>query len=432
MKYLKSYATIAAHNADTVGDAVRPRVCAIKSDDSVIYHEDTLTPVYVEDLLSMGYAKAVTGSAGTYISILPTCPYRPHLVLDLAEVATNTKQITAGTNNIITWDEVKASGWKDSDIAAIYSGVTLGFTPRPNMFWAVGDTIDNFSVTFSGAEWAVNDYPWGAATNSNGTFAPRYDNDPAKEHAYNNNGFRRTPANVTVTISGIYSSVAQVMFNNMGTTTAFTLNCGGVFIPHDVVGMFEYCYNLETLTINGPFRWDTFRLMINLFENCYKLTSIPYVTSWGRDDEANAVYNTLFPQFDGIRGSACGDGMFANLNALTFLGPRLNMAAMSVTGCTYEGRSQVGAGNVFYTPELTNVRIINLNNCDWDFSSTDTGTYIPKMDVTSIEYLLNHVTDCSSNPHTVKFSALHSGQVSAAAISAAQAKGWTVTFESAE
>jgi hypothetical protein len=160
------------------------------------------------------------------------------------------------------------------------------------------------------------------------------------------------------------------------------------------------------------------------------------VTAWGRDDESTAGYNTIYPHAtsNGRVSGNCG-GIF-NAQSLEFIGPRLNMLAVSLSGCTVDGVNQspipYNGKGVFYCPNLTDVRIINLANNDWNFADNSTYTYAPKLDVTSIEYLLNHVADCSATPHTVTFSTLHQGEISASAISAAAAKGWTVAYQTAE
>jgi hypothetical protein len=112
------------------------------------------------------------------------------------------------------------------------------------------------------------------------------------------------------------------------------------------------------------------------------------------------------------------------------------MNAINLSGATVDGHNQGSlpyAGKpMFNCPVLTDVRIINLNNNDWNFADSSTYTKIPQMDVASIEYLLNNVADCTATPHTVTFSTLHRNDVSASAISAAATKGWTVAWQAAE
>jgi hypothetical protein len=177
-----------------------------------------------------------------------------------------------------------------------------------------------------------------------------------------------------------------------------------------------------------------------MFDGDNSLKSIPYVTGWGRE----STYNTIYPHAEKpYRGSAACGGLF-NATGLESIGPVINMSRISISGYTStetywddrQGQTVTGPVNqdaitgdgkpMFNCPNLTDVRIINLSHNDWNFADGSTYTYIPKMDVTSIEYLLNHVEDCSSDPHTVAFSTLHQGEISSSAINAAAAKGWTV------
>lgn len=378
--------------------------------------------VYVQDLIDEGYADVVTGANGTYIEILSGCPYEASQVIDLKEVATNTKQLSGSTANVIVWDQPKATGFTDTDIAGLYSGETLNFTPRGGLLWGLGN-IDNFSITFAPGSLVASDYPWGSY-HSEGVFAPRYDAE--NEPYYYSAGFRNTPKNLTVTIDGGYSSVGQVMFTMMKTTTAFTLNVNG-FNCHDVTGMFEADTELETLNINGRFYWSSFRTMHNLFDGCNSLTGIPINIDLARDHD----YNTIYPHNDGTRGSANCRNMFRNCSSLTYLGPTFNMKAISLSGCVVDNISQEAlAGTLFDCPLLSDVHIINLNNNDWNFADASTYTYIPNMSAASIEYLLNNVEDVTSQGgHSVTFANTYKNNVPASAITYAQSMGWNVVWD---
>ena len=152
------------------------------------------------------------------------------------------------------------------------------------------------------------------------------------------------------------------------------------------------------------------------------------------DGGRSSVYNTIYPRFDGTRGTADCGGIF-NATGLTSIGPTINMNAVNLSGATVDGYSQSSLSYankpMFNCPVLTDVRIINLNNNDWNFADSSTYTRIPQMDVASIEYLLNNVADCSATPHTVTFSNLHQGKISSTAIANANAKGWTVAYQAA-
>lgn len=377
--------------------------------------------IYVQDLIDEGYANVITGAHGTYIDILSGCPYDASQIIDLKEVATNTKKLSGTTANVIVWDQPKATGFSDTDIASLYSGETLNFTPRGGLLWGLGN-IDNFSITFASGSWVAADYPWGSYQ-SEGVFAPRY--NAGKEPYYYSAGFRNTPKNLTVTINGGYSSVGQVMFTMMKTTTAFTLNVDG-FDCHDVTGMFEADVNLQTLNINGRFYWSSFRTMHNLFDGCNSLTGIPINSDLSRDHN----YNTIYPHNDGVRGSANCRNIFRNCDSLTYLGPTFNMNAISLSGCVVDNINQEAlAGTLFGCPLLSDVHIINLNNNDWNFADGSTYTYIPAMNAASIEYLLYNVADVTSQGgHTVTFADTYKNNVSASAITYAQSMGWNVEF----
>lgn len=356
-------------------------------------------------------------STGSYIKILSTCPYSQEQIVDLEEVARNEKQLTGSTNNVIIWQELP-SGWTQNKVAGIYSNQALNFSPRGGLFWSIGDEVDSFSVTFSGDSYSATDYPW-ASYHSEGIFAPRYNMN--REGEYAQKGWRKTPKNITVTISSNWSSVAQVAFTYMTTTTSFTLNCQS-FSSQDSVGIFEGNSNLKTLNINGDFRWDFWRLCHNAFDNCASLTSIPA--------NSNASHNVLFPRNDGVRGSANCHHMFRRCTSLVSLGPVFNMAAISLSGCTYNSVNQAALTDVLFDcPALTDVMISGLSNNDWSFADSSTFTFIPAMSVSSIEYLLNNAADVTSQGgHTVTFHSRHMGEVSQSAIDAASAKGWNVAW----
>lgn len=393
------------------------------------YVPPTPTQVTVQQLIAEGYATVVPPGgeykAGTYVQILPTCPYAASQIVNLADVALNQEQLTAGTQNTIVWNQTLPSGWTEQDVINIYSGQSLNYTPRGEQFWDIKSGTTNFEITYTGNTYVTNDYSWGSY-HSEGVFAPRWNQQ--QQGVYVQNGWLQTPANVVVNFTSTFSSVSQVMFTQMKTTTALTINQqAGTFACHDVTGMFEGDSALVTLNINGAFNYGTWRTQHNVFDGCTALTGIPYSTSWSRE-HAN---NTIYPHADGQRGSANAYHMFRGLNSLTYLGPTINMGAMSLSGCTYGGVNQAALTDTFFDcPELTDVRIINLNNNDWSFADNSTFTYIPKMSAASIEYLLNNVEDVTSQGgHSVTFAGTYKNSVSAAAIANAQSKGWNVIWD---
>ncbi|MBP5723246.1 MAG: InlB B-repeat-containing protein [Bacteroidales bacterium] len=377
------------------------------------------TPVqvskYVQDLINEGYANAVTGNGGTYVEILDTCPYQMEDILDLEDVALNRKQLVSGVSNTIAWNHQLPNGWTAQGVADIYDGKTLNFSPRGEMLWAIDDSVSSLTITFSGGSWIAADYPWGAYQ-SEGVFAPRWKAD--QSHMV----FASTPAIVNVTISSDFSSIAQVMFTMMATTSSLTLTCGDVFVRHDVTGMFE-SNAMSSLTINGPFRWDAIRTCHNMFDGCNNLVSVPYVVSWGRDSQ----YNTVYPHFDGTRGSADCAHMFRNTHSLESIGPVIDMSAISLSGCTIDGNAQAALSDILFDcPALTDVLLKGVGHNSWNFTDDSTGTYIPLMSAASIDYLLQNaqnVTDCS-----LTFSSINRSQVTSSYIEMARGKGWTINF----
>lgn len=383
------------------------------------------TEKYVADLVDEGYANFVqsggTYKGGNYVEILSSCPYDMSEIVDLEDVALNQKQLS-GMQNTIVWNQVLPSGWNVEDIAAIYDGQSLNYTPRGEQFWAITSAVSSFTITYTGDTYVTSDYPWGSY-GSEGVFAPRWNQN--KQAQYIANGWISTPETVTVNFASTFSSVSQVMFSQMKGTRTLTINqLAGTFSCHDVTGMFEGNTNMETLNINGNFNWSTWRTCHNVFDGCDALTGIPYCSSWSRE-HAN---NELYPHADGQRGSANCRHIF-NTPALEYLGPVFNMGAISLCGCTYDGRSQGALSDtLFNCPVLEDVLIKNLNNNDWNFTDNSTLTYIPSMNVASIEYLLNNVEDVTADPHTVTLSTLHQGQISQAAIDNATSKGWTIAY----
>ena len=380
---------------------------------------------YVADLVDEGYANFIqsggTYKGGNYVEILSSCPYDMSEIVDLEDVALNQKQLS-GIQNTIVWNQVLPSGWNVEDIAAIYNGQSLNYTPRGEQFWAITSAVSSFTITYTGDTYVTSDYSWGSY-NSEGVFAPRWNQN--KQAQYIANGWLSTPESVTVNFSNSFSSVAQVMFSQMKGTRTLTINqLAGTFSCHDVTGMFEGNTNMETLNINGNFNWSTWRTCHNVFDGCDALTGIPYCSSWSRE-HAN---NQLYPHNDGQRGSANCRHIF-NTPALEYLGPVFNMGAISLCGCTYDGRSQGALSDtLFNCPVLEDVLIKNLNNNDWNFTDNSTFTYIPSMNVASIEYLLNNVEDVTADPHTITLSTLHQGEISQAAIDNATSKGWTIAY----
>ena len=422
MIYLKLYNTTADHEAAEGHPEVSPMVCSSMVEKDVFYHSHSLY-VMVQTLINEGYARVVPGPQGNYIEILSGNPYTADEIIDLWDVAFNEKQLSAGTNNIIVWTQ-PGSAIAASDIRNAYDGASMTFTPRGGLFWQdMGDSgsTDVFEVSFNGATWIAADYPWGSYQ-SEGIFAPRWNAD--LEAYYAEMGFRNTPMKVKVNLNN-FSSVAQVMFSQMKTTKELTINIveNQFFGCHDVTGMFEADSELETLNIIGDFKWEPIRTCLYMFDGCQSLTAIPHNTLYQRTH----TYNIFYPRFDGTRGTANVARIFNGCSALTSFGPIFNMSAISRSGCTYDGYQQdATTDTIFDCPNLTDIWIKGLGHNDWNFTDHSTGTYIPLMDASSIDYLLQNtqnVVGC-----TLTLPSLNRPQVTSGFIEYAQGKGWTIVW----
>lgn len=417
-RFLHLYETNAEFEADYNGSVYHEDwVSYTEATDEVHYNKDL--EMSVQELIDAGYAEVkqdrsrqLPGSEQNFnvIQIHSNCPVTLENITDFDDYLESSATFV--------WREELPAGWKPGDLAEKYNNATLVRPISPEMFPCVDMSgVDELSLSFAGGGW-------------------QYTHSSIVTERYKDNGNYypdskfKTPKHLTVTIRDDYGSVAQTNFSMLKTTTGITINCG-VFSCHDVTGMFESNPELVSLVINGSFRWDGWRICHLVFDGDDKLESIPYVVDWGR----TSVYNTIYPRYDGTRGSANCGGIF-NATGLTSIGPVINMNAVNLSGATVDGYSQSSLPYankpMFNCPVLTDVRIINLNNNDWNFADGSTYTKIPQMDVASIEYLLNNVADCTANPHTVTFSTLHQNDVSASAISAAAEKGWTVVWQAAE
>jgi hypothetical protein len=426
--YLHFYRTDSEFEADYNGSVYHEDWVSYTLENEEVHYNKDLE-MSVQELIDNGYEEikkdsvraAGQGSEVNYyvIQIHSNCPVKLENITNFDEI------LTSATTFV--WREELPSGWKPSELAAKYNGAQLYRPISPEMFPCVDlSGVDELSLSFAGGSYQ---------TIHSSIISQRY----AGSGNYYPNITFKTPKHLTVNIRSTYSSVAQTNFSMLNTTTGITINCG-IFSCHDVTGMFEHDVALEELVINGSFRWDAICLCHLMFDGDNSLKSIPYVTGWGRE----STYNTIYPHAEKpYRGSASCGGLF-NATGLESIGPVINMSRISVSGYTStetywddrQGQMVTGPVNqggipydgkpMFNCPNLTDVSIINLSHNDWNFADGSTYTYIPKMDVTSIEYLLNHVEDCSSDPHTVTFSTLHQGEISSSAINAAAAKGWTV------
>lgn len=417
-EYLHEYQNISDFTEDYNGSYYHePWVSAIHENSQADYNKTSpVITMSVEELIAAGYAelkkdgsRRLPGSETNWdiIQIHTNCP------ISLENITNFDEYLESATTFV--WREELPAGWGPGELAEKYNNATLARPISPEMFPCVDlSGVDELSLSFAGGSWQY--------THSS-IITERYKDDSGY---YPDSKFK-SPKHLTVTVRGDYGSVAQANFSMMRTTTGITINCG-IFSCHDVTGMFEANPELVSLVINGSFRWDGWRTCHLVFDGDNKLESIPYVVGWGR----SSVYNTIYPRYDGTRGSANCGGIF-NATGLTSIGPTINMNAVNIGGAVVDGYNQESLPYnykpMFNCPALTDVRIINLNNNDWNFADDSTYTNIPQMDVDSIEYLLNNVADCSATPHTVTFSTLHQGEISSTAIANATAKGWTVAWQ---
>lgn len=445
MLYLKLYQTKEDFTAaETVTpteeyvSSVIPGVAAVKEDKKNAWYNQVPSDrkMTVEELIDGGYADFMrdgarnfrgTETGWTVLQIHSNCPVK------LENITNFDAYLTSATTFV--WREELPNGWNANDLAAKYNNVELARPLMAEMFPCVDMSgVNELSLSFNGGGWQ---------TIHTSIVTERYHEGG---NYYPNSKFK-SPKHLTVTLRDTYSSVLQCNFSMLKTTTGLTINCpnGDGMLCHDVIGMFEMS-GIKTLEFNGKFSWSAIRSCRNMFDGCGNLESISYSSAWARENGNN----TLYPHAESpFRGTASCGGLFTT-EALKYIGPVINMNMISIdgispvltywnpntqqmeTGPVYQGRIVSEGKPMFNCPVLTDVRIINLNNNDWNFADGSTYTRIPQMDVTSIEYLLNHVADCSETPHTVTFSTLHQGEISESTIENARAKGWTVAFQSAE
>lgn len=425
-RYLHLYDTKAEFDADYDGDVYHEDWVSYIIETEEVHYNKMLV-MSVQELIDNGYAEELIDSAQTgytVIQIHQNCPVKLENITDFDEQLVSSKTFV--------WREALPQGWSPAELAAKYDGVALARPPMEQMFSGVDmGSVDELSLSFASATWFRNDSSILTNRNIIGlTYQP-------------------TPKHVIVTIrSGEQSSVFQTSFSNFRTTEHITFNAGGGFGCHDIVGMFEYDYELTQLTFNGRWygwtsRWDGGCLAwMAVFDNCSKLVEIPLLNS---DLARNHEYNYIYPHRysgDWDRGMATLTNTFRACTALQSIKPTINMLAIN------------GAdSNAFNCPNLTDVRILNLNNRSFDFTSSD--YYIPRMDVASIQYLLSNVsaqkateqglllyyTDSTKtettttateypvpNNNTITLNDLHRSEIAQSYIDSAAAKGWTVVW----
>lgn len=430
MDYLRLYSSNENYQLDfSNGILPKPSVSYVVDTDKVHYIPIPIIKKTVKDLIDEGYAiiynspsayddygLGSTSNKGSRIRILSSCPYSFKQIEDIEDVALNNKQIyndVSGNpiDNIIVWND-KASytglgdsygslpnGFSNSDIIKLYNNKTINFKMSPLMFANVDFTgVDNFTLEFSkNSSWQAN---------AQGIFrgsALITDSRP-------------TPLNIKI-VFGTYSSVFQRMFQHCHTTKKIELS--GTTLSIQASGMFEYCNALEEIVFNCNFNWNDGNLVKstnNMFHNCYNLTVVPLKASLSPTEE-NREAQKFKPNV-----ANCYDQMFCNCSSLTTIMPVLDFEDVLSSNLELNG------GTFSDCNVLSNIRIKNLNNCDWDFVSNDK-TSLPSIDATSINYMLNNVKDVTSNGgYNLILPTLHQSEVDSNAIANATSKGWSVIF----
>lgn len=438
MKYLKYYDK---HNEQFKDEVSRRYVvfCRHNADgsirvDEVHWDSDTeeKIKVFVQTLIDEGYAVAYPvqenesiyddlgiggySSKGIRIQILDTCPYSFSQIADLAEVALNNKQLYTDDNgdpidNIIIWNDKTEyqgygtsyselpAGFTDAEIIEMYNGKVMNFQPQAVLFANVDfDGVDDFELTFAkGGNWMAI---------SQGIFrGSALVNDP-----------RKTPKNIKINIEENYSSVFQRMFQHCHTTERIEINAGTLNMQAS--GMFEYDAALREIVFNCDFNWyggNLVKSTHNMFHGCANLEVVPLKASL-EPTEANRESQML-----SVTAGNCYDQMFCQCRHLTTIMPVLNFAKVTMDNLLGDGGTFTGCRS------LSNIRIKNLANCDWDFVTVE-GAALPAIDAESINYLLNNVSDVTEDGYTVRLPKLHEAEVDPAAIANAEANGWTVIF----
>lgn len=321
------------------------------------------TPVqtkYMQDLIDEGYASVEVKGGVTYITIHTDCPYAQGDIKDFNDIISNKIQLDGAIANTLKWSEALPAGWSSVELAKAYSDSEAfsDLAPLEELFWGIdmGD-VDEISLKFRGASWNVI---------SNGLFSPR-----------GNTTRTTSPKVVNITIDGTYSSILQTYFTGMFGTSKLNFTYGTIDC-HDVAGMFEYSKDLEEIVTNGTWYLSSIRDITNMFHGCSALKEIPLGCSTLARDHSN---NTLRCRRDPFRGTSSYEQTFYGCSQLERILPTLDLFAST----TDDTKNNTFKG----CTKLHDVRIKNLNNCDWDFTSDM--CYLPFLDAESVNYLLQNV-----------------------------------------
>lgn len=200
------------------------------------------------------------------------------------------------------------------------------------------------------------------------------------------------------------------------------------FVPKDVSGMFEQCGALSEYPSN-LINWRAWTDYCNFgwFADLSGLTKIP---SFSPDRMSDVIKPSTMQQ------------SFRCCTKLTSVGPVIDMISI-------EPDTALAYYTFYECTALSDIRIKNLNHGDWHFDGSSTGNAsnvhgtLKSLDQDSINYLIDNLADLTKHVDgdtstgkkiipkvssaTIYCPAEWKGKISATRISAAKAKGWTLS-----
>lgn len=156
---------------------------------------------------------------------------------------------------------------------------------------------------------------------------------------------------------------------------------GGYVSPTDMAGTFEFNSVLTSHPKNIAYN-NTDNIGYT-WEGCHALTRIPCLFG----DESTRLTdsrNTIGGDME--RGIRFADQSFNICRSLTYVGPVLNLL-----GLVPDPQWKMAYSMFNDTPRLSDIRLKNLCNGDWDLSLRDSYRGIPNMDVPSIVYCVDNL-----------------------------------------
>lgn len=382
------------------------------------------------ELIARGYAHAIerknTGQLigrgwdvkYYQIQIHSDCPYPMANITDFDDVLTNRAKVVDGvTDNYYVWNQPLPAGWSPNVLMSHYNGVTLPYVPTGH-YWSGDPLYDGAPHWFDGVDMSgikdltiVVNAPvvWNAL--AGGVLKSRTKASSAL-----------VPEKFTFKFLSEYSSILQNFFSRLGATKHVVLDCseapvrtggsGENIYVRDISGFCEYNGDMETLEVRGKMLMADCGNVSNAFHNCGSLTEIPLFG--GNDSDRTSWMNTWVME--------TLDQTFAGCESLTSIKPALDVKKITAINATGNAGAFGGCGR------LSDIRLKNVN-ATWDF--TNSKTYIPKMDVASINYLLDNVVAVADggDRRTLTFANTYQSQVDAAKVSACTAKGYDIVWK---